>query len=170
MKILFISIFLILPIKHFSQSESAHSERLSGPNADMFKSISDELICQCGCSLVLSQCGHVNCPSAIPMRKIIEEKVLAGVSRDDILKYFETAYSYNGKPPAGKAVRSEPDAKGFDLLAWIAPFVLLAIFLLVVFKIIKNKSGSSSPITENPVRSPSDAYSVQIEEELKRLN
>jgi len=106
------------------------------------------------------------------MRNAIEEKIVLGVSREDILKYFETEYSYNGKPPAGKAIRSEPEAKGFDLLAWVAPFALLAIFLVVVFKIIKARSVSPSVVrVEAPVDAGvSSAYSSKIEEELKRLS
>ena len=172
MKFLAALFLLTLAPQVVAQSGSAHSDKLSGSQAELFKAISDELICQCGCSLVLSQCGHVNCPSAIPMRKAIEEKIIAGVPKADILHYFETEYSFNGKPPPGKTVRSEPEAKGFDLLAWIMPFILLGVFLAVVFVVIKNKSGvksageSHKPVSENV----STTYDARIEDELKKLN
>ncbi|MBX7152263.1 cytochrome c-type biogenesis protein CcmH [bacterium] len=150
-----------------AQSETAHSEKLSGKQAELFKSVSDDLICQCGCNLVLSQCGHVNCPSAIPMRNKIEEMILAGNSRQEMLNYFMNEYSFRGKPPVGKAILSQPDTKGFDLMAWLMPFVLFVVFLAVVVYVVKKISGRA---IEKPVAAESPAeLDPRIEEELKKF-
>ncbi|NUM80564.1 cytochrome c-type biogenesis protein CcmH [bacterium] len=150
-----------------AQSETAHSEKLSGKQAELFKSVSDDLICQCGCNLVLTQCGHVNCPSAVPMREKIEEMVLAGKTKQEMLSYFMNEYSFRGKPPVGKAILSQPDTKGFDLMAWLMPFVLFVVFLGVVVYVVKKISGRT---VEKPVAVESPAeMDPRIEEELKKF-
>jgi len=151
------------------QSESAHSTTLVGEQAAMFKDVSDELICQCGCSLVLSQCGHVNCPSAIPMRKKIEEMVIAGQPKDSILAYFMNEYSFRGNPPAGKAILSEPDRTGFDLVAWITPFAALIVFGMVVLVVVKRRLRSGPHAINAREEEPhiDSRLNSQIEKELR---
>lgn len=167
MRVIFLALLLLGTGSLAAQSETAHSEKLSGKQADLFKSVSDDLICQCGCNLVLSQCGHVNCPSAIPMREKIEEMILAGMTKPEMLNYFMKEYSFRGKPPVGKAILSQPDTKGFDLMAWLMPFVLFVVFLGVVVYVVKKISGRTveKPVaTETPVE-----FDPRIEEELKKF-
>lgn len=145
--------------------ETAHSTRLSGAQADLFREVSDALICQCGCNLVVSQCGHVNCPSAVPIREKIESMIVEGRTKDQMLSYFMNEYSFRGNPPRGKAILSEPDTKGFDLLAWIAPFGALAVFAGVAFWVVKRRSRKTIPKTSP---APVDAkLSSMIEKELR---
>jgi cytochrome c-type biogenesis protein CcmH/NrfF len=166
-----LSIFFLVSIYSLqAQTGSARSDNLSGSQIDFFNSMSDELICQCGCNLVLSNCGHVNCPSAIPMRKQIEEMILAQKSKDDILKYFMTKYSFEGKPPKGRAILSQPDTKGFDLMAWIMPFILFAVFSVVMIFIVKRSTRKDAVRSVAPDAAPAlNGLDKQIEEDLKKL-
>lgn len=151
------------------QSESAHSTTLKGVQAELFKEVSDALICQCGCNLVVSQCGHVNCPSAIPIRKKIEEMVVAGQPKDSILAYFMYEYSFRGNPPKGKAILSEPDRKGFDLVAWVTPFAALVVFGLIVLMVVKRRSRSIQTTVQPAEKEHfiDSRLSSQIEKELR---
>jgi len=93
----------------------------------MFNRVSDKLVCQCGCNMILRVCNHFECPSALPMRAEIEEKILAGAAEDAIVTDFVEEH--------GKVVLATPSAKGIDLAAWVMPgfVVLMGLFLLLYF-------------------------------------
>ena len=82
------------------------------------------LTCQCGCGLTVHSCNHVNCPSGIPLKAEIAEQLAAGMSREEIFSYFEQKY--------GEKILSAPTMRGFNLAAWIMPFVVIGVGLLIV--------------------------------------
>jgi cytochrome c-type biogenesis protein CcmH len=61
---------------------------------------------------------------AAEMRNIIEQKVQAGESEQEILAYFVARY--------GESILSEPPKSGFTLGLWWAPVVMVVIGALVV--------------------------------------
>lgn len=149
---------------------SAHSSKLYGEQATLFSEISEELMCQCGCNLVLGQCGHVNCPSAIPMREKIEEMILAKNTKADVLNYFMNEYTFRGKGPFKKAILSQPDTSGFDLMAWVMPFLLFVVFTAVLFVVVKRATSHKKTTPENlSAPAPTSDIDRRIEEELKKL-
>lgn len=81
--------------------------------------IEESLTCQCGCGLTVHRCNHVNCPSALPLRQEIREQVALGKKKEEILAYFEAKY--------GEKILSAPVLRGFNILAWITPFLALAV-------------------------------------------
>jgi cytochrome c-type biogenesis protein CcmH/NrfF len=89
-----------------------------------YKEACDRLVCQCGCNEQLSVCAMQNCGSATPMRAEIQERLLKGESVDQIVESFVAR--------VGKQVLSAPTTKGFDLAAWVAPFLILCVGLIVV--------------------------------------
>ena len=151
-----------------SQS-SAHSSKLNGEQAALFSKISEELICQCGCNLVLGQCGHVNCPSAIPMREKIEEMLLDKKSQSEIMSYFMKDYTFRGKGPFGKAILSQPATEGFDLMAWVMPFLLLVVFTAIVFVVVKKATVKKQSAKDESSTGPASDMDRRIEDELKKL-
>jgi cytochrome c-type biogenesis protein CcmH len=78
-----------------------------------------DLTCQCGCGLTVHSCNHLNCGSAIPLKKEIAEQIASGRSRTEILSYFEQKY--------GEKILSSPTTRGFNLAAWTVPFIALAV-------------------------------------------
>lgn len=91
-------------------------------NADPPKTqreIEEGLTCQCGCGLTVASCNHLECGFAVPARKEIAEALTAGKDGEQIIDQFKREY--------GEKVLSSPVAEGFNLLAWIAPY--LGIFL-----------------------------------------
>lgn len=105
-------------------AQSAKTTLTDPAQARLFNDISDRLICQCGCQMVLRVCNHQNCPSAIPMRREIEEKLLAGESADAIVQGFVDEH--------GLKVLSAPPAEGLNLAAWIMPGFAVLVGLLIV--------------------------------------
>lgn len=89
-----------------------------------YKEACDRLVCQCGCNEQLSVCAMQNCSSATPMRAEIRERLQAGESVEQIVDSFVARM--------GKKVLSAPTMKGFDITAWIMPFIILCLGLVVV--------------------------------------
>jgi len=89
-----------------------------------YKETCDQLMCQCGCNEQLSVCAMQNCSSATPMRAEIRERLLRGESVDAIVASFVARY--------GKQVLSAPTMKGFDITAWIMPFLIFCLGIVVV--------------------------------------
>ncbi|NOY07691.1 MAG: hypothetical protein GXP33_02485 [Spirochaetes bacterium] len=84
-------------------------------SAATLEEVSNELVCQCGCTLILTNCNHSGCGVAVPMRKIISEKLSNGETKKQIIAYFVSQY--------GEAVLASPAKKGFNLTVWILPFL-----------------------------------------------
>ncbi|MBI1869597.1 MAG: cytochrome c-type biogenesis protein CcmH [Chlamydiae bacterium] len=123
----------------------------------IFKSVSEKLVCQCGCFMMLSVCNHENCPSAIPMRKIIEEEIEKGSSESVIIQKFIDQY--------GIKVLSSPPAHGFNLTAWIMPGLVMMIGLVVVFFFLRRVRKKSFGLP--PFSTVDSSMNDRIEKELK---
>ncbi|GBD93748.1 formate-dependent nitrite reductase complex subunit NrfF [bacterium BMS3Abin05] len=80
------------------------------------------LICQCSCQMALNNC---ECGTAAQMRSQITGMINRGFTKNQILAVFVKQY--------GEKVLSAPIKKGFNLTAWILPFLLpiIAGFLLI---------------------------------------
>jgi cytochrome c-type biogenesis protein CcmH len=79
--------------------------------------IAEGLTCQCGCGLTVANCNHPNCSSSVPMREQIDAMLAKRMGRAEIVAYFRKQY--------GEKILSAPTTQGFNLLAWIMPFVVL---------------------------------------------
>ncbi len=79
--------------------------------------ISKQLICQCGCTMVLSNCSHAECASQEAMTALIEQKLAQGQSEEQIIQSFVAQY--------GEEVLASPPKRGFNLVAWVLPFVAI---------------------------------------------
>jgi cytochrome c-type biogenesis protein CcmH/NrfF len=122
-----------------------------------YKQIGDKLVCQCGCADQITICSMQNCHSATPMRAELREKLQAGMGMDQIVDSFVTKY--------GKIVLSAPTTKGFDLAAWVMPFLLLGAGLIVVSWIaVKLTRQAPKPA---PAEVPTIKNSTLLERELR---
>ena len=127
--------------------------------------ISKQFICQCGCTLVLDNCTHVECHSREAMVTLIEEKLAQGQSEKQIIQFFVTQY--------GEQVLASPPKQGFTLMAWLLPFVAILAGGVVIYAAIKKWVGrgrlsETSAITE--AGEEDEKYQHQLEEELKEFN
>jgi len=121
-----VSLALLLALTPSAFGQSAKSTLKDPELATRFNTISDKLVCQCSCQMILRVCNHVNCPSAIPMRQSIEKQLLEGKTDDDIIQGFVGEY--------GLKVLSSPPAEGFNIAAWVMPgFGLLAGIFIVIY-------------------------------------
>ena len=134
-------------------------------NAATLSDISKQLICQCGCTLVLANCTHVECHSREAMTTFIAQQLDQGQSEKQILQLFVTQY--------GEQVLASPPKRGFNLLAWLLPFVAILAGGVVIYAAIKKWVGrgrlsETYAITE--AGEENEKYQRQLEEELKEFN
>lgn len=83
------------------------------------QAIEESLTCQCSCGLTVHSCNHLNCSFAVPAKEKIAEQIGLGQSQDIILASFVSRY--------GEKVLSSPTISGFNLAAWITPFLVVLI-------------------------------------------
>lgn len=137
---------------------------LSTADTDRAKAVGSKLMCICGCQQVLTECNHIHCPSSVPMRGEVNEKLAAGMTDDQVLKSFVEKY--------GTAVLAAPAFSGlFNRTAWLTPFAALVIGLagLVVYlRRIKSTTESSAAPPASATSEPS-RYDQKIEDELNRF-
>ena len=66
------------------------------------------------------------------LRKQVQEMLVAGKSDADILDFMTARY--------GEFVRYNPPLEPKTVLLWGAPFLLLGVGLLVIFRVVRNRS------------------------------
>src|SRR6202049_4192928 len=96
---------------------------------DRAKALGTKLMCMCGCGQILTQCNHINCPSAGPMLKERDAHVAKGEADDLIVQDFIQEY--------GEKVLSAPPAHGFNSIAWYIPGVAFVLGLGIVGTLIR---------------------------------
>ncbi len=141
-------------------AQSAKTTLRDPVQAKRFNEISDRLVCQCGCNMVLRVCNHQNCPSAIPMRQSIERQIGAGSDDDAIVAGFVEEH--------GVKVLSSPPAEGLNLAAWVMPGFALGLGLFAAWYFAVRWAGKRKLATAGASATSVDpVLRARIEEELK---
>ncbi len=121
-----------------------------------YKEACEKLVCQCSCNEQLTVCAMQNCSSATPMRAEIGERLRAGETVQQIVDSFVAR--------VGKKVLSAPTMTGFDITAWIMPFLALCLGTFVVGWIVVKMVRPSVPAA---VESAPVTLDSRIERELR---
>jgi cytochrome c-type biogenesis protein CcmH/NrfF len=125
----------------------------ASPNTDSRLSmLNHKLMCQCGCAQLLGECDHVGCPSRDKELGELSADVAAGLSDQQVLDAFAAKY--------GAIVLAAPTTKGFDLVAWIAPFAVFGAALLGTILLIRRWGGLGG---EKAARAAATAGSVPLD-------
>jgi len=103
--------------------------------------VGEGLTCQCGCGLTVANCNHPSCAFAVPIRDDIADMIKRGMSRLQIIQSFRQKY--------GEKVLSAPTTEGFNLLAWVMPYVAVGVGMLLIMVAAtrwhKPAGGSDTP-------------------------
>ena len=99
------------------------------------KEIEEALTCQCGCGLTVHSCNHLQCGSGIPLKQEVLTLVSQGLPHDEILLRFRDKY--------GEKILSSPTTDGFNLTAWVLPFVVVGIGVVFVVATVRRWRGST---------------------------
>lgn len=131
------------------------------------KDVEKELMCQCGCTMVVDVC---DCGTADQMREKIATMLSDGQDKGSIVAYFVDQY--------GEKVLATPSRQGFNLVAWIGPFAAVlaggtGLFFLLRAWSRKGKQQDEE-MTGEEVAVPAgaveaNAYRSQLETELQRF-
>ena len=123
--------------------------------------VADELICQCGCGMVLSECSHAVCSSRDAMTASIEAQIAQGRSKGEIVQSFVDYY--------GERVLSSPTKQGFNLMLWITPFAALLMGGAVVWFTLKKWVRRGQYTFEAEEGEEDGEYRQRVEQELKEF-
>ena len=121
-----------------------------------FNDLSHRLMCTCGCAQLLGECNHVGCTESTRERNELSAAIAAGQSDQQIFAAFSAKY--------GATVLAAPPAKGFDLIAWIAPFAVFAAALLGVILLVRRWSARQSA----PAVLHDDPATLALREKIRR--
>ena len=105
-----------------------------------FDHLGHQLMCTCSCGEILLECNHVGCPNSGPMITELHNLLGqaagtgggasgGGMTNASILNWFANKY--------GPVVLAAPIRGGFDLVAWIMPFAVLAMGIAAVFYFLR---------------------------------
>jgi cytochrome c-type biogenesis protein CcmH len=132
-----------------------------GAAAVTTKEIEEALTCQCGCGLTVHSCNHLQCGSGIPLKQEVLTLVSQGLARDEILLQFRDKY--------GEKILSAPTVEGFNLTAWIVPFVMLGAGAVVVaITLVRWRATPSASPSEAAPRPLSELDRRRLEAELAK--
>ena len=131
-------------------------------NAATVSDVSQHLICQCGCTMVLLNCSHTECASREAMTTVIGERLAQGQSETQITQFFVAEY--------GEQVLAAPPKKGFNLTAWLTPLVALLFGAVVVYLSLKKwVRPETSSQTDAIVGENDEKYQRQLDKELEEF-
>jgi len=114
--------------------------------------------------MVLLNCSHAECGSREVMTTLITQKIDQGQSEEQIIQFFIAQY--------GEQVLAAPPKQGFNLMAWITPFVVLIVGAGVIYIALKKwvrREAPSQTYTPAEPDEKDEEYRHQLEEELKEF-
>ncbi len=134
-------------------------------DSETVSDISKELVCQCGCIMVLSNCSHAECMVRDTMTTLIEQKIAEGQSKEQIIQFFVAQY--------GEQVLASPPKRGFNLVAWVLPFVAIlggggVVYLALRTWVRRGKSHQTDAVTK--AEEGDEEYQRQLDKELEEFD
>jgi cytochrome c-type biogenesis protein CcmH len=124
----------------------------SDANERLVDRITGNLVCVCGCANMLVR--NCACGTAARMAREVSEGVEAGRTEQEVYAAFKEQY--------GQRVLAAPGTEGFNLLAWVLPFLVLAFGTGVVLSAVKKL------MPEKRIQSKK-AKTVEIDEKYRNL-
>jgi len=146
---------LILAVASLAQSASQLQ-------TDAVKRVGGKLACLCGtCKNTVADCPMIECHFSKPAKERIAALAAAGKSDADIIDGFVKEY--------GNQIFAAPPAEGFNLLAWVMPWVAVGAGLAMVWLFIRRfrKPAAAASPGESEILS---RYQERIEKDLAKLD
>ena len=102
----------------------------AGDPSTRFDKLGHKLMCTCGCAEILLECNHMGCPDSPGLITALNAHLQGTESDHDILTWFADKY--------GPTVLAAPIRGGFDLVAWIVPFAVVALGIVGIFWLLRH--------------------------------
>ena len=112
-----------------------------------FNQLGHKLKCVCGgCEQVLLECNHVGCAYSTRMRRELAASVERGESDDLTLQSFIQKY--------GPTVLIAPTSSGFNRVAWVVPYLALALGVIWLVLLVRNWNHRIQPASSSGSQAP----------------
>jgi cytochrome c-type biogenesis protein CcmH len=132
-------------------------------NSALVRDIEEKIRCTCGCNLSVYTCRTTDfeCTVSPAMHQVVLQRLASGLTEAQVLASFQQQY--------GEMIFMEPPKHGFNLLAYLMPFVGLAIGLGLVGGVVRHwfHARQSEPGPETAAGAPADVAPEDLER-LKR--
>jgi cytochrome c-type biogenesis protein CcmH len=164
-KTLALILFLLITNLSMAQTEPA------SPKRALQTEIQNELACYCGCGMTIQGClGGMTCSESRAVSQEVASMLESGKGKTEVVQAMVAKY--------GERILAAPTKEGFNLTAWILPFVALIAGGFIVAKVIsgwKQQAQRSDQVqTATPPqaeRKPvSDQYAERLERELREFD
>jgi cytochrome c-type biogenesis protein CcmF len=133
------------------------------PKSPLEKDLNDSIICMCG-TCGRKRVGECTCDLAGQMRQEIAGLVAAGKSRDDVIQHFVAKYG-------SQEVLAVPLDKGFNRLAWVLPYAVGIVGIVMVGGMaVRWSRGRTQTAADAPPASASPALEARLDDELRDLD
>ncbi len=132
----------------------------AGDEDARFNQLGHKLMCVCGCTQVLLECNHVGCPLSDGMRGELAAAMNRPDSDDLVLQSFVQKY--------GPTVLIAPTTTGFNRLAWIMPYLALALGLTTVMLVVRTWKARPMVIPAGSVPAVSGSKLERFREQARR--
>jgi len=119
----------------------------AGDDSARFNDLGHRMMCACGCGQILLECNHVGCTYSDKMRDQLQAALDKGNNDDLILQGFVQEY--------GPTVIAAPTATGFNRVAWIMPFAVLALGIAFAVHIVRSWKNRPAPALADGIIIPS---------------
>lgn len=132
----------------------------AGDNSARVDKLGHKLMCMCGCGQVLLECNHYGCPYLTPENRELVAAVDNGKSDQDTLAAFVDEY--------GPTVLAAPPYAGFNRVAWLMPYIALALGISGLVLVVRNWKGRPEPAVATrsvPTASELDRFREQARKE-----
>lgn len=140
----------------------------SAPQPSVLKQVEGAIMCICpdDCGKVLINC---TCSDSDRYRRQIRAMIDQGMTTEQIIDRFVAE--------KGKIVLAAPTTKGFDLTAWVLPFVALGVSIPIVAVVIRrlgsraaSPNGERSDTPAQPGEQVDPTLADRLERELRNLD
>jgi cytochrome c-type biogenesis protein CcmH len=118
----------------------------AGDTDARFKDLGHRMTCACGCGQILLECNHVGCTYSDKMRNQLLAALDKGDNDDLVLQGFVQDY--------GPTVIAAPTATGFNRVAWIMPFFVLALGIAFAVYIVRSWKNRPAPALADGIAIP----------------
>lgn len=139
---------------------------LGSPDADL-KQIQESLICTCECNMTVAACeGSMNCVTAKKLTEEGEFLISNHLTEAQILDVFVMRY--------GEAILASPTKSGFNLIAWVLPYLVLGTIGFGVTQLLRRwaqSPGERRRAYPSPgAKSGSKEYEQQLDAYLREMD
>lgn len=122
-----------------------------------FTDLGHKIMCPCGCNELLGECNHMGCPDSTRMLGELHAQLDSGIGDRPILNWFVDKY--------GPTVLAAPMRGGFDNVAWIVPFAVLALAIFGVALLIRKWRVKTVAAPSAAINEPFDPMREKIRKE-----